>query len=95
MSLLYLIYVKTLGSFGKEVERLLPILTLIDILIKRFFGRNEPNRGTNQVMNHIVILIYYLIFIGIEKKMPHSHIEIKNRILEDELEEQKLAVRIK
>ena len=55
------------------------------------FGKEECNKGKNQLLNHILILVKYLIFKSREHKKPPSYNEIKNNIVEDRLEERKLA----
>ena len=55
------------------------------------FGMQESNRGMDQLLNHILILVKYLIFMCRERKTPPTYIEIKNKIMEDKLEEHKLA----
>ena len=55
------------------------------------FGKEECNKGKNQLLNHVLILVKYLIFKSREHKKPPSYNEIKNNIVEDRLEERKLA----
>ena len=55
------------------------------------FGKEGCNKGKNQLLNHILILVKYLIFKSREHKKPPSYNEIKNNIVEDRLEERKLA----
>ena len=55
------------------------------------FGRQEPIKGKDQLLNHLIILVKYLIFINRVRKVPPTFIEIKNRIKDDRVEERKLA----
>ena len=56
------------------------------------FGREERNKGKHQLLNHILILVKYLIFKNRNHKKPPSINEITNNIVGDRLEENKLAL---
>ena len=55
------------------------------------FGMNGPDKGKDQLLNHILILIKYLIFSCRERNSPPRYSEIKNKIVEDKWEEMILA----
>lgn len=55
------------------------------------YGKEERNKGKYQLMNHVLILVKYLIYRNRELKKPPSFNEIKNSIIGDKVEERKLA----
>ena len=55
------------------------------------FGVEERNKGKSQLLNHVLILIKYLIFQNRQCKKPPSFSQIKHNIIEDRLEERKLS----
>ena len=55
------------------------------------FGSQEPLKGKDQLLNHLIILVKYLIFTSRERKTPPTFTEIKNKLKEDRVEEMKLA----
>ena len=54
-------------------------------------GRQEPLNGKDQLLNHLYILVQYLIFTNRVRKTPPIFIEIKNKLKEDRVEEMKLT----
>ena len=50
-----------------------------------------PDKGKDQLLNHILILIKYLIFSCRERNSPPKYFEITDKIVEDRLEEMILA----
>ena len=56
------------------------------------FGSQEPLKGKDQLLNHLIILVKYLIFTNRERKTPPTFTEIKNKLKEDRVEEMKLAI---
>ena len=55
------------------------------------FGKDERNKGKHQLLNHVLILVKYLIYRNRELKKPPSFNEINNSIIGDKVEERKLA----
>ena len=56
------------------------------------FGVDLSNKGKSQVVNHMLILVKQLIFLGRKRKIPPTEHIIKNRIQQDRSEEKKLAI---
>ena len=55
-------------------------------------GINGTNMKTEQLLNHIIILIKFMTFHGREKGVPPNVNEIKDKLLENRKEEKKLAM---
>ena len=57
------------------------------------FGSQEPLKGKDQLLNHLIILVKYLIFTEGTENTVHAptFTEIKNKLKEDRVEEMKLA----
>ena len=56
------------------------------------FGSQEPLKGKDQLLNHLIILVKYLIFTSKRTvNTPPTFTEIKNKLKEDRVEEMKLA----
>ena len=55
------------------------------------FELEEGNKEKYQLLNHILIIVKFFIYKNRECKKSPSYYEIKNNILEDRLEERKLA----
>ena len=56
------------------------------------FGLEIPEKGKGQLLNHILILIKFLLFSGRKKNEPPSVSYIKTQIEHDKLEEKKIAI---
>lgn len=57
-----------------------------------FFGIELPDKGKAQLVNHVIILVKKLLFLGRKNKTPPTEFFIKRSIEQDRLEEEKLAV---
>ena len=55
------------------------------------FGRQEPLKAKDQLLNYLIILVKYLIFTNRVRNTPPTFTEIKNKLKEDRVEEMKLA----
>ena len=55
------------------------------------FGREGRNVGKLQLINHVLILVKYLLYKARDLKKTPSFNEIRNSVLGDKVEEQKLA----
>ena len=56
------------------------------------FGIDLPNKRKRQVVNHVMILVKYFLFLGRKRNTPPTEHIIKNRIDQDRLQEKKLAI---
>ena len=54
-------------------------------------GLERSSSGEEQLLNHIILLIKYMIFVGRKTNKPPTPQDIKRRILENKKEERKLA----
>ena len=57
-----------------------------------FFGIQLNDQGKDNLVNHLLILVKYLIFIGREKSKPMTLEKITRKFKEDEIEEKSLAL---
>ena len=55
------------------------------------FGIYLPNRGKGQLVNHILILVKYLLFVSRNQNTPPTERGIEIQMEQDRLEEKRLA----
>ena len=56
------------------------------------FGSELAEKGKDQLLNHIIILIKFLLFLGRKNKEPPTASYIKTQIEHNKLEEKKIAI---
>ena len=56
------------------------------------FGIDLPDKGKAQLLNHVLILVKNLIYLGRKRKKPPNENLIRSRIEQDRVEEKRLAM---
>ena len=56
------------------------------------FGIDLPDKGRGQLVNHVLILVKRLIFLGRGKNTQITEQSVKSQIEQDRLEEKRIAV---